>query len=96
MQRQWAIEARADFTDPAKNKTIDEAFRRAARHIDAQLQLLSDGQKPQVVCFSDDFVDDHEDLSVRPDELRQVLEQHKEWAEEEVSDSMLRAAKEME
>src|SRR5580693_665073 len=52
-QRQWTIEARADFADQEKNDAISEAVRRAAVHINATIALLADGIKPQVVAFSD-------------------------------------------
>src|SRR5271165_3883616 len=55
MQRQWTIEARADFADQEKNDAITEAIRRAAVHVNATIALLADGIKPQVVAFSDDF-----------------------------------------
>lgn len=73
MQRQWAIEARADFAEQEKNDAVDTAFKVAAAHINATLQLLSDGVKPQVVCFSDDHFLGHKDIDWLGDPLGDAI-----------------------
>jgi len=56
MQRQWTIEARADFADPRRNNEITELVRQHAVALNAMLALIKDnGVSPQVVCYSDDF-----------------------------------------
>lgn len=76
MQRQWTIEARADFADPEKNEAITTAIREAAVHVHAIMALLSDGQAPQVVCFSDDFFDGHQEIKLHEDKLGKAIETH--------------------
>lgn len=96
MQRQWAIEARADFADPEKNEAITEAVRRAAVHINATLALLSDGQKPQVVAYSDDFFSGHEEIALLENKMGNALKEHDDiGTEAEVSEEMLAAARDM-
>src|SRR5262245_35923364 len=69
-QRQWTIEARADFEDPGKNDVLDQAFKVAAAHVNATMLLLMDkGVKPQVVCFSDDFFAGHKEIDWLGDPL---------------------------
>lgn len=93
MQRQWTIEARADFADQEKNDAITESVRRAAVHINATIALLADGIKPQVVAFSDDFFAGHEDIALLEDKLGKALEEHGETVGEEtpVSSEMMQA-----
>lgn len=69
MQRQWTIEARADFTDPDKNAVITKAIQEAAVHVYAQLALLSDGVQPEVAAFSEDFFAGHEQISLLEDSI---------------------------
>lgn len=96
MQRQWTIEARADFADKDKNETITQAVREAAVHINAVLALLSDGQKPQVVAFSDDFFAGHEDIALLPDTLGMAIKEHNGGAAAEpISDEMAQAFRDM-
>lgn len=96
MQRQWTIEARADFADAEKNEVITAAVRRAAVHINATLLLLSDGQKPQVVAFSDDYFSGHEDIGLIHDELGAAKAAHDATIPEgEVSDEMKQAFRDM-
>lgn len=97
MQRQWAIEARADFADPEKNEVITQAFKVAAAHINATLVLLSDGQKPQVVCFSDDLFVGHEDIDWLGDPLGKAIEAHADSVGDDapVSEDMLQAVRDM-
>lgn len=74
MQRLWTIEVGADFTDREKNDATDEAVRRAAVHIYATVALLSDGIKPRVVAFSDDFFTGHRDIALLDDTLGKALQ----------------------
>lgn len=76
MQRQWTIEARADFSDPEKNEAITAAVKTAAVHVHAIMALLSDGQNPQVVCFSDDFFEGHQEIKMHEDTLGKAVEEH--------------------
>lgn len=95
MQRQWTIEARADFADADKNEAITEAVRRAAVHIHATLALLADGQKPQVVAFSDDFFAGHQDIALLEDTIGKGLKEFAGLQEGEVSDELMQAARDM-
>ena len=95
MQRQWTIEARADFAEKEKNDAIDQAFKVAAAHINATMVLLSDGQKPQVVCFSDDFFAGHADIEWLGDPLGDAIAQHTPQAGGEVSSELMQAARDM-
>ncbi len=77
MQRQWTIEARADFSDPDKNEFIERIVRQAAVHVNANMALLMDNnQPPQVVAYSDDFFDGHKELSLYQDTLGQAIKDH--------------------
>lgn len=76
MQKQWTIEARADFADKGKCEAIDRAVRIAAAHINAQLQLLKDGQEPEVACFSDDFFDGVQAIEFLGDPLGDAIAAH--------------------
>lgn len=97
MQRQWTIEARADFADKEKNDAIDQAFKVAAAHVNATMALLSDGQKPQVVCFSDDFFAGHEAIDWLGDPLGAAIAANAKSSGETsvVSDEMLSAVRDM-
>lgn len=97
MQRQWTIEARADFADQEKNDAITEAVRRAAVHINATIALLADGIRPQVVAFSDDFFAGHDDIALLEDKLGKAIEDHADQVGDEaaVSDEMRDAMRDM-
>lgn len=96
MQRQWTIEARADFADPEKNEAITTAIRQAAVHVHAVMALLSDGQAPQVVCFSDDFFDGHQEIKLHEDKLGKAIEEHGDhMTGGGVSEELLQAARDM-
>ena len=96
MQRQWTIEARADFADAEKNEAITKAFREAAVHVHAVLSLLSDGQKPEVVCYSEDFFSGHADIALHKDTLGDAISEHGDaMAGGGVIDELLAAAAEM-
>ena len=96
MQRQWTIEARADFNDPEKNEAITTAIREAAVHVHAVMALLSDGQKPQVVCYSDDFFNGHADIALHEDKLGKAIQEHGDnVGSGNVSNELLQAAAEI-
>ena len=97
IQRQWTIEARADFADQEKNDAISEAVRRAAVRINATIALLADGIKPQVVAFSDDFFAGHEDIALMPDSIGAAIAEHAEdvGGEAPVSEEMLQAMRDL-
>ena len=97
MQRQWTIEARADFADTGKNDAIDQAFKVAAAHINATMALLNDGQKPQVVCFSDDFFSGHQDIDWLGNPLGKAIAAHSGALGDtpKVSDEMLQTLRDM-
>ena len=96
MQRQWTIEARADYADPEKNEAITTAIREAAVHVHAVMALLADGQKPQVVCYSDDFFHGHEQIALHEDKLGAAIAQHGDnVGGGRVSDELLAAAAEI-
>ena len=94
MQRQWTIEARADFADPEKNELITEAVCRAAVHIHAQIALLQDTVKPQVVAFSDDYFTGHNEIALLEDTLGKAIKEHG-GDQDSVSAEMLQAVKDM-
>lgn len=97
MQRQWTIEARADFADKEKNDAIDQAFKVAAAHVNATMVLLSDGQKPQVICSSDDFFCGHQEIDWLGDPLGKAIAANAQSSGETspVSDEMLAAVRDM-
>lgn len=97
MQRQWTIEARADFQDQEKNDAITEAVRVAAVHINATIALLADGIKPQVVAFSDDFFAGHDDIALLEDKLGKAIADHEDKVGDDapVSSEMMDAMRDM-
>jgi hypothetical protein len=97
MQRQWTIEARADFADRDKNDAITQAIREAAVHVHATMALLSDkGVSPQVVAFSDDFFAGHEEIGLHENKLGKAIHDHTGMCDEApVSDELLAAARDM-
>lgn len=95
MMRQWTIEARVDFADQEKNDTITEAIRRAAVHVNATIALLSDGQKPLVVAFSDDFFAGHAEIALLEDTLGKAITSEDVGTEAPVSDEMLAAMRDL-
>lgn len=95
MQRQWTIEARADFADADKNEAITEAVKRAAVHINATIALLADGQKPQVVAFSDDFFAGHTEINLLEDTIGKGMAEHADLQEGGVSEEMMQAMRDL-
>jgi hypothetical protein len=97
MQRQWTIEIRADFADPAKNDTITKLVKEASVFLHANTALISDVQKPQVACYSDDFFFGHKDIPLHGDTLGSALAAHGDKVGEvaDVSDELLNAAAEL-
>ena len=97
MQRQWTIEARADFADVEKNAAITEAVRQHAVALNAILVLIKDnGISPQVVCYSDDFFTGHEDINLMENKLgAAIMESGDLAAPMPVSDEMMQAMRDM-
>jgi hypothetical protein len=96
-QRQWTIEVRADFSDPAKNAEIKQLVQQHAVSLHAFTALLSDVQPPQVVCFSEDFFEGHQEIALHENTLGAAIKEHMPamGAPEEVSDEMRALAIEM-
>ncbi len=65
MQRTWKIEVTADFADETKYEAIKVAVQRAAVRLKATVAFgMDQGVKPLVVCYSDDFFGNHEDIDL--------------------------------
>jgi len=94
MQKQWTIEARADFADQEKNEAITRTVQRAAALVSATISLLSDGVKPQVVAFCDDWFGNHEDIDLLAKSLGEDTPTEL-GKQEDVSDDLLQAIKDM-
>ena len=90
MQRQYTIELRVDYADVEKNPIMRKAMAQAARHVLATASLLSDGQEPKVVMFSDDFFTGHEEIPLMADVLGAAIDKHG-GQETGVSDELLKA-----
>lgn len=96
MQRQWTIEIRADFADAEKNEAIARLVKQSAVFLHANTALLSDGQRPEVACFSDDFFHGREELDLHNDTLGKAIAEHSDKMDGgHVSDELLQAAAEM-
>lgn len=77
MNRQFTIELRVDYADADKNEVMRKALQVAARHMYATASLLSDGVKPQIAMFSEDFFDGHADIALVEDTIQQGLDELK-------------------
>ncbi len=81
-QRPWTIQLRMDFADEERNEKIDNAFVEHALAISALAALLSDGQQPNLMVFSDDWQMGRRDLDLfakkleHPDPLAQANAEH--------------------
>jgi hypothetical protein len=62
----------ADFADNTKDEAITQIVRNSAAFIAANTGLLSDGIKPKVVAYSDDFFGSHEDILLLAAQLGQA------------------------
>lgn len=95
MQKLWTIEAKADFADPAKNDVITDIMRKAAVHANAMMALLGDGQRAEVVFYSDDFFNGVQELKLHDDELGKAITDHEgSVGDGQVSDELMQAARE--
>lgn len=74
MQRQFTMELRVDYSDNEKNQAMREVMQAAARHVYATASLLSDGAKPQIAIFSDDFFSGHEKIELLEDTIQRGKE----------------------
>ena len=98
MQRQFTLELRVDYTDDGKNEVMQQAIQAAARHILAQATLLSDGVKPQIACFSDNWYTGVQDINILDDVIQQGLDHAAasgDANDQSVSSELLAAAQEM-
>lgn len=66
-------------------------------HVHAVMALLSDGQAPQVVAFSDDFFKGHEEIDLMEDTLGKAIADHGETVGDDgsVSSEMMAAMHDM-
>lgn len=64
MMKKWVIEVTANFADKDKYPVIDQLARTSAANLFAAVVLIADGQKPDVICYSDDFYDGRNELDV--------------------------------
>ncbi len=95
MQRQFTMELRVDYgPEEDKNEVMKKAWTAAARHVYAKACLLSQGQKPKIALFSDDFFVGHEEIELLDDVIGGAIEADQSQ-ESEVSSELLAAAKEM-
>ncbi len=97
-QRQWTIQLRMDFADNERNEKIDNAFIEHGLAISALGALLSDGQKPNIMVFSDDWQMGRRELDIfaqkleNPDPLAQANAEHGDKvAGNDVSDELAEA-----
>lgn len=95
MQRQFTIELRVDYADNEKNEAMRTAVAAAGRHVYATAELLSDGVKPQIAIYSDDFYVGREQIELLHDVVQQGLESTKGIAttEEGVSSELMEAVR---
>lgn len=75
MQRQFTIELRVDYEDNEKNDAMRKACAAAARHVYATASLLADVIKPQVVVYSDDYMQGHEEIKLLEDTIQQGMDE---------------------
>jgi hypothetical protein len=69
MQRLYTIEVRVDFRDESKLPVMKKAIQQAARHVYSQAGLLGDAVKPNVIVFSHDFYNGHQDIALLEDSV---------------------------
>lgn len=86
MQRQFTIEVRVDYADNGKNDAMRVAIKHAARHIYGTALLLSDGVKPDIAAFSDDFFSGHQEIDHMEDIIGKGLTEISEQSEAISSD----------
>ena len=68
-QIQWRIEIRADFIDKAKIDLLSKMIVQHAVALNANVNLIKDEVKPEVVCYSDDFFHGHKEISLMDNPL---------------------------
>ena len=95
-QCQWTIEIRAHVSEEERD-ALNKTMSRLARHADATVKLLpnSNTMKPETVCYGDDFFVGHFDVAMLQDEIGDAIAQTGLGEEEQVSDELLQAAREM-
>jgi hypothetical protein len=64
MQKQYTIEIRADFADPAKHESLKKLIAQKTRELLASAALGNDGQAPDAAVFSEDFFIGREEINM--------------------------------
>ena len=67
-QETYTIELRMDVDDD-RAAVMKQATMIAARNLLAQAMLFADARKPQIACFSSNFMKGTEDIEIALDEL---------------------------
>jgi hypothetical protein len=93
MQRQFTIELRVDYADNEKNDAMRQACAAAARHVYATASLLSDGIKPQISVYSDDYFAGHDEIKLMEDTIQQGLDDTQGVEATEISSELMRAVR---
>lgn len=89
-QIQWRIEIRADFTNKEKIDLLSSMIVQHAVALNANVNLIKDEVKPEVVCYSDDFFHGHKEISLMDNPLGTTIVD-----QDAPSDEMLAAAQSM-
>ena len=74
--RQFTMELRVNYADDEKNITMRKAWAQAARHVNATAQLLSDGVKPDIAIYSDDWFAGKETIDLLEDVIQQGIDEN--------------------
>lgn len=93
MNRQFTIELRVDYADAEKNEVMRRALQIAGRHMFATASLLSDGVKPQIAMFSDDFFDGHAEIALIEDTIQKGLDEVGGEGDQGVSSELIAACR---
>src|ERR1035437_5238313 len=93
MQRMFTIELRVDYADAEKNDAMRTAIRQAAQHVNATACLLTDGVRPGIAVFSDDFYAGREEIGLIQETIQKGIDSIQGDPADEggVSDEMLNA-----
>jgi hypothetical protein len=91
MQTKYIIEVIVDMRDKNKMPAIETAVKRAAARLNANVQMLADGQHPRVSCYSDDFYAGQAELDYLSEEF--LPEPVPTKVEPPLSDEFLKALK---
>lgn len=91
MQRMYRMELRTDFADPEKHEAIVQSFRQAAQQVFANVLLIGDGVKPDIMIESDDFYEGIEKIALVEDTIEMGLKQIS--SDGKISDELIDAFK---